>query len=48
VVFFLKLLGTKNSMIFVINHPTLVKTGLRQESSDFYKSLQMRLPIAKA
>jgi hypothetical protein len=48
VAFLLKLLGTKNSMIFAINHPTLAKTGLRQESSDFYKSLQMRLPIAKA
>jgi len=43
VVFFRKLLGTKNSMIVAINHPTLVKTGLRQKSSHFYKSLQMRI-----
>jgi hypothetical protein len=46
VVFFLKLLGTKNSMIVAINHPTLVKTGLRQKSSHFDKSLQMRM-VAK-
>jgi hypothetical protein len=44
--FFLKLLGTKNSMIVAINHPTLVKTSLRQKSSHFDKSLQMRI-VAK-
>ena len=43
VVLFLKLAGTKNSMIIAIHHPTLVKTGLRQESSGFDKSLQMRI-----
>jgi hypothetical protein len=33
--------GTKNSMISAIHHPTLLKTGLRQESSHFYKSLHL-------
>jgi len=43
VAFFLKLLGTKNSMIIAINHPTLVKTRRRRKSSHFDKSLQMRI-----
>jgi hypothetical protein len=44
VAFFLKLIDTKNSMIVAINHPTLVKTRLRQKSSYFDKSLH--LPFA--
>jgi hypothetical protein len=43
VAFFLKPTGTKNSMIFAIHHPTLVKTRRRRKSSHFDKSLQMRI-----
>jgi hypothetical protein len=43
VAFFLKLLGTKNSMIVAINHPTYENktTKLSQKSSHFDKSLHM-------
>jgi hypothetical protein len=41
VAFFLKLLGTKNSMIFAINHPTCKNKTQAKKFSFFDKFLQM-------